>query len=149
VDPAGKFVFAVGDAGVMVYTLDASSGALTPISGDLLGPEPNPWGVALDPAGKYLYVANNSMKTDSAIFGLSIDRTTGALAQVPGSPYYRSETPYFVTVDPSGDLVYAANSLSDSITVYSLDKATGALSATGGPLSNGVGTRPEAIAVLK
>jgi 6-phosphogluconolactonase (cycloisomerase 2 family) len=149
VSPNGSFVFAAGYPGVMAYTLDASSGALTPTSGSPFSAGQYPVTVAVDPSGQYLYVGNGSAGPDSRIFGLSINQTSGTLSPIAGGPYISSETPYFVAIDPSGDLVYVANPQSDSITVYSLNKSTGALTATGGPLSNGVSSAPRAIAILK
>ncbi len=106
-------------------SLDPSIGVSTPVAGSPSAVGANPASVAVDPLGKYLYVGNNSLGSNSQIFAFPINQTSGALAPIAGSPYASSETPYFVTIDPSGDLVYVANLQSDSITVYSLDKATG------------------------
>jgi DNA-binding beta-propeller fold protein YncE len=56
-----------------------------------------------------------------------IDGTTGALSHVTGSPFATPGTPAGVTLDPSGRYVYVANSNVGSMTSYSLNLGTGAL----------------------
>jgi 6-phosphogluconolactonase (cycloisomerase 2 family) len=104
--------------------------------------------VAVDPAGKFLYVGNNSLGSNSQIFVFSIDAATGTPTQV-GTQVPSGDTPAFITIDPSGDLAYVANLDSSTITVYAVNKTTGALTATGSPIPNGADTFPAAIAILK
>src|SRR6202011_1547651 len=88
VDPSGKFAYVVneGDNTVSGYTINATTGALTPIAGSpfagTAGTYPQP--VAVDPSGKFAYVANSSSTTVS---GYTINATTGALTPVAGSPF--------------------------------------------------------------
>ncbi len=124
-------------------------GALTPVTGSPFAGGANPQGTAVDPAGKFLYVGNDSLGSNSQIFIFSIDPTTGSLTQTAGSPVPSGDTPYFITLDPSGNLAYVANIDSDTITVYSVNKTTGALTSTGSPIANGAGTIPRAIAILE
>jgi DNA-binding beta-propeller fold protein YncE len=61
VDPTGKFVYVPSwNGGVWGYTINPTTGALTPIPGS---PFPSgahgPYWVAVDPTGKFAYVANN------------------------------------------------------------------------------------------
>ena len=44
----------------------------------------HPFGVALDPSGKFLFVAN---KMDSTISAFSVNTSTGALMPLSGSPF--------------------------------------------------------------
>jgi 6-phosphogluconolactonase len=148
-DPAGKFLFGVGSGVVAVYAIDSATGALTAVAGSPFAAGSNPQTVTTDPAGKFLYVSHDSNGANSLIYVYSINATSGALAQIAGSPFASSNTPFFITIDPSGDLAYVANLGSDAITVYSVNKNTGTLGSTGSPLSNGVGTNPGAIAILK
>jgi 6-phosphogluconolactonase (cycloisomerase 2 family) len=69
---------------VVAYSIDPSTGALTPVAGSV------PAGagaraLALDPAGKFAYTANNN---DNTITAVSIEPSTGALSQIPGSPFH-------------------------------------------------------------
>jgi 6-phosphogluconolactonase len=97
VDPLGKFAYALAD-GISAYTVDASTGALTPINGS---PFPINDGVAslaydshliIDPTGQFLYVTNRVQSTatttqGATIAAFKIDRNTGALTPLEGSPF--------------------------------------------------------------
>ncbi|MFN7923011.1 MAG: beta-propeller fold lactonase family protein [Bryobacteraceae bacterium] len=64
-------------------------------------------GMAIDPAGKFLYVAE---RQDPGVLAFSIDSNTGALTAVPGSPFAIPNS--FLTgisVDPAGKFLYVAN----------------------------------------
>jgi 6-phosphogluconolactonase len=87
-DGTGKFVYIpnTGDATISAFTLDASGG-LTPIglpvpsggNGTINGPQ----GIAVDSAGRFVFVCNAS--NDISVF--SINPTSGALTAVSGSPF--------------------------------------------------------------
>ena len=146
-DPAGKFLFAANLDGISVFRPNAS-GALTLVGGSPFAAGANPERVAVDPAGKFLYVGNRTKGSGSQIVALAIDASTGTLA-VAGSPFPSNDTPAFIAIDPSGDFLYASNLESNTITVYAVNKTTGALTATGAPIPNGADTNPWAIAILK
>ena len=67
VDPSGKFAYVAngnnpGSAGsVLMYTINATTGALTSIGTIATGT--GPASVAVDPAGKFAYVANSTRTT--------------------------------------------------------------------------------------
>lgn len=148
VDPTAKFVFAaLGGNGLGVYRIGAS-GVLIPLAGSPFAAGANPNTVAIDPAGKFLYVGNDSLGTNSQIFVFSIDAAAGTPTQV-GTPVPSGDTPAFIAIDPSGDLLYVANIVANTITVYAVNKTNGALTATGSPIPNGADTNPRAIAILK
>jgi 6-phosphogluconolactonase (cycloisomerase 2 family) len=80
--------------------------------------------VAVDPAGKLLYVAN----ADNAnVLAFSIDANTGQLTPVPGSPFPTG----FINsnddvVDPSGRFLYVSTNGSQ-VSGYTINSATGSL----------------------
>lgn len=147
--PSGKFLYGTGPGNFGAYAVDSASGALTPIAGipDLSGA--NAETVTVDPAGKFLYVTDDAVGSGSQIFVYSIDPAAGLLTPISGSPFSSVEFPYSLTLDPSGDLAYVALGQSDGISVYYVNKTTGALTSTGTPISNGANTGPRAIAILQ
>jgi 6-phosphogluconolactonase len=148
VDPTVKFVYAaLGGVGLGAYSIGAAGG-LTPMAGSPFASGANADTVAVDPAGKFAYVGNDSLGASSQIFVFSIDATTGTPTQV-GTPIPSGDTPAFITIDPSGDLAYVANLNASTITVYAVNKTTGALTATGSAIPNGTDTFPSAIAILR
>jgi 6-phosphogluconolactonase (cycloisomerase 2 family) len=148
-DPSGKFLYAAGSGSFGAFTVDAASGALTPIPGTPDLSSGNLQTATVDPSGKFLYVSDDAYAPDSQIFVLSINPTTGLLTPISGSPFASVEFPYSVTIDPSGDLAYVALGSSAELSVYFVDKATGALTSAGNPISNGANTDPRSIAILQ
>jgi streptogramin lyase len=102
-----------------------------------------PFSVAVDPSGKFAYVANINSNNVSAY---TIDSTTGALSQLSNSPFTAGSGPASVAVDPSGKFAYVANLFAGSVSAYTIDSTTGALSQ----LSNSpfaAGSNPASVAV--
>src|SRR5262249_57507449 len=102
-----------------------------------------PLGIAVDPSGKFAYVANSSPASNS-VSAYTIDTLTGALADVPGQVFAAGSGPASVAVAPSGTFAYVANLVAD-ISAYSID-ADGALTPLAGP-NVAAGTNARSIAV--
>src|ERR1700733_5747533 len=131
-EPTGKFAYAAdsinGSTNLLTYSADAQTGALTLLNAvNLPG---GPTGAAIDPIGKYLYVAvfSSDFSTASAL-GFSIDSTTGALTPIPGTPFPLSNVTGTFSFHPSGNFLYMANSNGSSIDTYSVDRSSGKLTA--------------------
>lgn len=117
------------------YTINSTTGALSPIGGSPFAAGTRPYDVAVDPSGKFAYVVNNISNDVSAY---TINMATGALSPVSGSPFSTGSAPISVAVDPSGKFAYVANNNSNSVSAYSINSATGALSPIGGsPFTTG------------
>jgi len=139
VDPEGRFAYVAnrGDDTIGAYAIDGVTGALTPVPGSPFPENPTirgefPWSVAVDPTGKFVYVANYYAANVRA-FG--IDQNTGALAQVPGSPFPAGGIPRGLTVDPAGRFVYVANGYRGSpgiVSAFTIDANSGALTPVAG-----------------
>lgn len=146
-DPTGTLLFAAAADGVAVFRISAS-GALTPVGSNSFGIfGASAAAVAVDPAGKFLYAG--SVGARSLVFAHAIDAATGTLTQIGASPFPSGDEVRFIAIDPSGDLAYVANHDANTISVYAVNKTTGALTATGGPIPNGTDTFPSGIAILK
>ena len=108
---------------------------LSPVLGSPFAADVGPISVAVDPSGKFAYVANFSPSNVSAY---SINAVTGALSAV-GAAVAAGKSPVSVTADPSGKFAYVANVNSDDVSAYSINPATGALSAVGAAAAAGTG----------
>src|SRR5262249_5015839 len=133
VDPAGRFVYVTHDDegapdAVSGFTIDATTGALSPISGSPFPTGSGSIAAIVDPFGQFVYVANSNSGDISCV---TIDAITGALTRIPGSPFPAAGAPQALTVDPSGRFVYVTNtnfgSVPDNIARYTIDGSTGAL----------------------
>jgi len=139
IDPQARFAYVAnrGSDTIGVYTIDEATGALAPIAGSPFSQDPTmnnelPVSLAVDPAGKFVFIANYNSQTVRAY---QINQTTGALTQAPGSPFPAEIDPQSVTVDLSGRFVYVANGYHNSngtISAYSVDQSTGSLTPVSG-----------------
>src|SRR5262249_50190606 len=149
VDPTGKFVY-VANSGcdafvgnVSMYTLNPATGALTSIGPPVTAADFISRSVAVDPTGKFAYVANagDSCQPDATFGGsitmYSINAIAGALTSTgtieapcapPPSP--GSCAPISAAVHPSGKFAYVANEGGfepTSVSMYTINATTGTL----------------------
>ncbi|HEV3219649.1 MAG TPA: beta-propeller fold lactonase family protein [Candidatus Acidoferrales bacterium] len=133
VDPSGKFAYvAYGDGivpnGVAIYTINATTGALTSIGAIAVEGFAN--SVAVDPAGKFVYVAtaeNPGLAGNVSMY--TINATTGALTSI--GTITAGTNPDSVTVDPAGKFAFVTNSVSNDVSMYTINGTTGAMTAAG------------------
>jgi 6-phosphogluconolactonase (cycloisomerase 2 family) len=101
VDPAGRFVYVAngGDfeslGSVSGYTINAATGALTPVAGSPFPAGAAPSAVTVDPSGHFTYVANGDADN---ISGYAINATSGALTPLAGSPFPAGVGPSSVVI---------------------------------------------------
>jgi 6-phosphogluconolactonase len=132
-----------GDNIVSAYSIGAN-GALTPVRGSPFLAGSRPISVAVDPTGKFAYVADWYGDNVSAY---SIG-ANGALTPVPGSPFLAGDLPASVAVDPTAKFAYVANARDNNVSAYSIG-ANGALtSLPGSPFAAGSDSRSVAITPL-
>lgn len=144
-----KFVIVAnqGTSNVSVFSLDATTGALTGVPGSPFASGQQPGPVAVDPptlagaapSAKFVFVGNTG---DDSLSTYTID-SSGSLTQVGGTPIPlgANAQPTSIAVDPSGKFVYVGI-VSNQIAGFSIDQTTGALTpVTGSPFSLGAVTR--------
>jgi 6-phosphogluconolactonase (cycloisomerase 2 family) len=138
------YVSNAGDGTISAYSVDGTTGALTPLAG-------SPIAVAgaiqlyeakVDPSGKFLYVVDNSATGPMDIYAFSIDAGTGALTAVAGSPFAGGNQPQSLAFDASGAYLYVANVTDNSISAYSISSTTGVLTQLSGSPFTVSGTNP-------
>jgi 6-phosphogluconolactonase len=78
---------------VATYGIDASTGALIPAAGSPLVSLSNAAGLQIDPSGKFAYTVADAGAGQTAVYGYSIDASTGALTSIVGSPFATSGFP--------------------------------------------------------
>ena len=130
-DLAGRFSFVAnaGDNTVSVFThRREGSPAFYPIyqSDSRYPVGSNPSALAVDPTGKYLFVANRG---DNSLSMFNIHFQGGLLEAVPGTPVPTGTSPVAVAVHPGGEWVLVANRESSDISIYRLNALGGALGA--------------------
>ncbi|MEP7347399.1 MAG: lactonase family protein [Gemmatimonadaceae bacterium] len=133
-DPSNRFALAadLGIDRVLVYRLDLDSGSLHHIesSDAILRPGAGPRHLAFHPRLPLVFVAN---ELDSTVATLRLDKESGALSLLQTQstlPAGWSGTSYSADIHltPSGRTLYVSNRGHNSIAVFSVADATGALS---------------------
>jgi 6-phosphogluconolactonase (cycloisomerase 2 family) len=127
-----------------VFSIDATSGALTSVPGS---PFASPGGSTIvHPSSHYVYVGGLNLA------GYSIDSVTGALTQLPGSPYTSPASINSFTLDPTGAFLYASLSAAGTsstgavgIATYSINPSTGSLTPVS--FDGSLGEEVEALAI--
>jgi len=100
-----------------------------------------PSSIATDSGGKFLFVANQTSDTIS-IFAIS----GAGLTEVAGSPFATTANPTSVAVAPNSNFVYVTNDINGTVSGYTFDSTSGAITGTvpGSPYT--VGATPSALA---
>ncbi|HMK23462.1 MAG TPA: beta-propeller fold lactonase family protein [Terriglobales bacterium] len=147
VDPTGKFAYVASTGcpdsfvgSVSMYTIDATTGVLTSL-GSPVAADYGPHSLAVDPTGKFVYVANDGdyEATAGSVSVFTIDATSGALSlmetlDAPCAIGPGSCAPSSVAVHPSGKFVYVANEggfAPTTLSMYAANVTTGALGFVG------------------
>jgi Lactonase, 7-bladed beta-propeller len=123
-----SLVFASDPNGVAVYTRNDVTGILTPVAGSPFPSKESVSSMTLDFKGRYLFTAN---RTNSKISMFTIDSNTGALQEVPNSPFASLFTsqPVFLSTKSSGQFLYVinfngSNAFVSSVESFQIDSAT-------------------------
>jgi probable HAF family extracellular repeat protein len=130
---------------VFGYLLNATHGNLTPLHGS-----PFPTvdcgliSIAVDPAGRFLYAAGQQAGSDKNVVGFRIDRPTGRLTPIQGSPFTAGGSPSAIAIDPSGRFAYVSNFGASKVSAFKIDQSTGELLSIA---SYPAGTDPDAVTV--
>ena len=140
-DRTGKFLFvAIGGSTtstINVYSVQAGTGVLTPVAGvgSFVSSFSN---MTTSPTADVLFVSDAGGYNRVHVF--TINTTSGALAEISGSPYSTGGTdPDGMAVTPSGGFLYVTNTASRNISAFSI-ASSGALTAvSGSPFAGGVG----------
>ena len=142
VSPNGQFVYVAnrGDGTVSAFSINSGSGTLNAVGSPTptgSGLNSNPYSITVSPNGQFAYVANSG---DGTVSVFSINPNTGALNTV-GLPVFSgagsSSYPYSVAISPNGQFAYVANLNDGTVSTFSINPGTGALSVVGLPVSSG------------
>jgi 6-phosphogluconolactonase len=142
VDPSAKllFYFDVSGNAIDIFSINGTNGGLTPDGSPVpvpTGPVGRGFGLgglAIDPAGNFLFLADPFGSMAPNLYGLgafAISGSSGSLTAVSGTPISGSDGPVGAVVDHSGKFVFTSD-LFDDISVFALDSTTGSLSPVAG-----------------
>lgn len=135
VTPDGKFVVVVnqGSNNLSVFSLDATSGALTPVPGSPFPSGPQPGPMAIDPSGKFVLVADSG---NNELTPYTID-SAGSLTAGTPVPLGAKNIQTAMAVDPAGQFAFVGV-FNQKVAGFHLDPGTGSLTPmSGSPFAGG------------
>lgn len=154
VDPEGGFLYLTtatpftSDT-LFLYEIDSTTGALTRVPGSALAPGFDPATANLRPdrvtfhsSGRFAYVADRPARTGafSRGFWAFLAQTSGALGPAVGPFTTPATAPFLVgdpsalALDPAGRFAYVTDATASAVSAFTIDQATGALTAIGPPV---------------
>jgi 6-phosphogluconolactonase len=154
-DPAGKFLYvslsgtANANNRVAAFTVNSSTGALTPIAGSPVTVGRDPQGLAVTPDGKFLFIANF---LDNTISAFSIEAASGVLTPISGSPFPANNAPFRVAIDPLGKFLDVTNNVGGNISVFTINSSTNVSTGLLSPIAGspfGTLTQPKDLLIVK
>jgi 6-phosphogluconolactonase len=96
------------------YKIDVENGSLTPLAGSPFSVGEAPLSSVVDPTGHYLFSLGYPTANEAVVQVLAIDQGTGALAEIPGSPFSTSDCQASdkqqILLHPSGKFLYILGS---------------------------------------
>jgi 6-phosphogluconolactonase len=122
VSPSGQALYvgaAIQTSGLVIgFAINpAGTQFLTPVAGSPFITGNDPYGLTIDPAGKYLYTANN---IDNSISEFTVG-ANGTLTEIAGSPLGETyKAPVALLVDTSGKYLFIANSGSANVGAFTI-----------------------------
>lgn len=129
--PADQFVYTANYGDATVSALLSTSGTLS--TNNTRSAETNPSSIVVDPAGLHVYETNFGAN-NIRVYGID---SLGALSvhiDADGSIINNQDAiatgagPIAISIHPSGKFAYAVNQISNSVSGYSIDPVSGALS---------------------
>ena len=136
--PAGDAAFVSNSLSndLSSYTVGSNGGLTAATASQKVGIAPH--GIAVDAGGKFLFVANQGTSgvLESGTISVFSIQTSAALTEVAGSPFSVATVldtvnpgPSAVAVTPDGKYLYSANQFTGTVSAFSVDSASGALTA--------------------
>ena len=122
-DSAGSFLY-VGNSGsedISVFSIDASSGALTPVQQQNSTTAPiglSPMNMKVSPSGNFLYVTGGQSQGFVEVFSVS----QGVLSPLqPNSVFFTGNNPFGLAIDSSGTFLYTANKGDNTLSEFTIN----------------------------
>ncbi len=141
VSPTDPFLYVLNQTSGTIsgFTIDPGSGNLGLASGSPFTVPAAPKSIAISPKGNFLYVSNPAAGTVS-IFAISAAQGSKGSLSAVGAPVSVGvgATPVFLTIDPSGRFLYAADPAHNAVLGFSIQSGGTLTAITGSPFAAGL-----------
>ncbi len=132
VDPEGRFLYAADASNLYAYTINSSTGVLTPSANPIAVRARD---VVMDPKVRFAYVASESAGINAYV----INASNGSLTSM-GNPVATGGTALRLAMDPQGKFLFAVNSDTDTVVGFSINSDGTLASAGSASITNGAPT---------
>jgi len=158
VSNSGKFLYVASQLAdfVSAFSINSTSGALTPLGVPFYNVGASPSGLAISPNGGFLYVANAGSASDNiSVFSIcdnvinscsNPNSPDGTLKEIAGSPFPAGLGPVAIAFDLNFNFAYVVDEGSNTVSQYSYGTGDGVLTPLS-PATISTGTTPVSIAV--
>jgi 6-phosphogluconolactonase (cycloisomerase 2 family) len=159
VSNSGKFLYVANQLAnfVSVFSINSTSGALTPLGVPFYDVGISPSGLAITPNGGFLYVANAGANSNNvSAFGIcdivvtscaNVNAPDGTLTPVAGSPFPAGLGPVAIAFDPGFSFAYVVDKGSNTISQFSYGPGSGVLTPLS-PSTISTGATPVSMAIV-
>lgn len=141
---SGAFVYVSGrDGSIATHGVDPLSGAVGAPTLISVGNAGGPF--AIHPSGLFAYAAAE-LNEQRGVVRLAMDPETGVLSD----PVFHQATDALVlslAISPSGRFIYAVNSATNTVSAFSINESTGALTRIGAPMD--LGGSPASVCIIE
>jgi 6-phosphogluconolactonase (cycloisomerase 2 family) len=149
--PDGKWAYVAdtdGNDALSIFSVNATTGALTLLPGPIHEPEMHPQDLSIDSTGTHLYVPVANSTTPGLVDVYSINDADGSLTFVGATGVAAGVTPLFLDIAPNGKFAYVASKDGAEVFEYSIDPTSGALAPLNpASVSTGAGSKPQFITI--
>jgi 6-phosphogluconolactonase (cycloisomerase 2 family) len=124
-DPAGAYLYVANTLSfnISVFSIDSGSGALTQLANSPFPVGLPPLNMQLTPSGNYLYVTaagGQASSNSGSIVGFSVNAGVLTPLAFPNPISSDGTNPKGLAIDPTGTYLYAANTSSGSISIFTI-----------------------------
>jgi 6-phosphogluconolactonase len=132
-----------GTHSVYGYSVNYTTGKLTPLSPNTFAAGVKPSAIISDPTGRFLYVTD---QYQNVILGYNI-LSGGTLQSQLNGPFATGLYPYGMAVDPRAKFLYVTNYNANTVSAYAIDAATGNPIQVAGGSAYGTQTGPTCVVI--
>jgi 6-phosphogluconolactonase (cycloisomerase 2 family) len=142
IDPAAGFIYVLNNNAnvpswsTSAYSMDGSTGVLTPISSSNIATTLGPLAATIDPAGKFLYEIGY-FNPHWGVSPFTINTATGSLTEDLGGS--GNVLPSAMAMNPTGKFLYVTDASFGYIVAFAVDATTGAITIIPGSADDNYG----------
>ena len=133
-----------GTGNVAQYSIAQNNGALSALNPATVTAPGFPSAIVVDPFSRFVFVSDVSTSTTGSVSAYKINND-GTLAFQ--NTLSTGKGTIALSVDPSGRFLYSANYASNTVSAFTIDQTSGALTAVVGKPNVTVGSSPQAVSV--